>query len=398
MKSFTKTLLVCLLFVCSLQPFSPMVSAQGAGWLTGWDYRQGLTITNSSGAGTDYQVNTTITYDSEMQVDFDDIRFTDDDGSTLLDYWLESKIDSTSAEVWVKVADNLTSTQVIYMYYGNDAVSTTSSGADTFEFYEDWTTEAIGAQWTIENTDGSVSFNAAGATHGSIIKVEGNDGAFVYSFYSDSDYNSSYALRFRSNTEKTVGASQSTKQGWSDADANGYAMIESYQGAARIVIRDDAAVTDHQNIADSNYDAWHIFDSTRDGTNTQWTTDGVEVAEGDNSPDALAYNVYVYVRDSEYDTYNDWFVVRKWIVSEPVVALGIWNTVNSIEFFLHVGWDANTQFGFDMLFIVLGLIMIPASTMYLVRGGRKEMSTDKVFLGLLLLFMGIGLVIGGVTP
>ena len=38
-----------------------------------------------------------------MQPDFDDLRFTDNDGVTLLNYWIESKIDGVSATVWVKV-------------------------------------------------------------------------------------------------------------------------------------------------------------------------------------------------------------------------------------------------------------------------------------------------------
>jgi len=65
-----------------------------------WIYRKSITVNNSSGSTlTDYQVKIDVTYDSDMQADFDDLIFTTSDGSTLIDYWLESKTDSTTATV-----------------------------------------------------------------------------------------------------------------------------------------------------------------------------------------------------------------------------------------------------------------------------------------------------------
>ena len=68
-----------------------------------------------------------------MQPDFDDLRFTNFDGTKNLSYWLESKSDSNWADVWVKV-DSLPESYntIIYMYYGNSSVSSISSLADTF--------------------------------------------------------------------------------------------------------------------------------------------------------------------------------------------------------------------------------------------------------------------------
>ena len=281
-------------------------------------YSKKINITGSVGAGTDYQVKLNVTYNSNMQSDFDDLRFYDNDKQTTLSYWIEEYTLNAFAIVWVKVIDDLDDNQEIYMYYGDSEVSSTSNGEDTFNFYEDWETESIGSQWTITDSAGSVSYSTVDATHGSVIKVEGNDGSNIYTFYSDNDYDNSYALRMRANIEKTVASAQITKQGWIDISGNGYAMIESYQSAARIVIRDDDGVTDHQNIADSNYNSWHVFESRRDGTDTQWLTDDIEVGEGSCSPDIMDWHVYIYVRDAEYDTYNDWFVVRKYIVSEPI--------------------------------------------------------------------------------
>lgn len=49
-------------------------------------------------------------------------------------------------------------------------------------------------------------------------------------------------------------------------------------------------------------------------------------------------------------------------------------------------------------FVFLGLCMIPASTVFLVWGGRKKMSFDKMFIFLLVFIFGWALFLGGIGP
>ncbi len=105
--------------------------------LPGYAKRQPITI-NSASALTDYQVKLTITYDSDMQPDFDDLRFTSADGTTELSYWLESKTDSTTAIVWVKVPSLSSGDNTLYMYYANASAITASNGNNTFIFFDDF--------------------------------------------------------------------------------------------------------------------------------------------------------------------------------------------------------------------------------------------------------------------
>ena len=84
-------------------------------WLTGWDYRKSHIINYATGAGTLYQKRIKVHYgagtdsgedvylNSHSRTDFGDVRFTDDDGTTLLDYWIEEKVDSDYAIIWVKL-------------------------------------------------------------------------------------------------------------------------------------------------------------------------------------------------------------------------------------------------------------------------------------------------------
>jgi hypothetical protein len=105
-----------------------------------WTKRKKVTLTENSGSTlTNYQVKITIAYDSDMQADFDDIRFTKADGATLLDHWRESYTASTTADFWVEVDSMTASTTTdIYYYYGNSAASSVSNGDATFDFFDDF--------------------------------------------------------------------------------------------------------------------------------------------------------------------------------------------------------------------------------------------------------------------
>ena len=125
-------------------------------WLSDYTYKKKVTLTGQADAGTDYQVKLLIGKTSGATgEDFDlnehcldtfaDIRFTDNDETTKLKYWIESVAASGTsylATVWVKVADSLESgTPDIYIYYGKAGDTTTSSGDDTFIKYHGSTTD-----------------------------------------------------------------------------------------------------------------------------------------------------------------------------------------------------------------------------------------------------------------
>lgn len=121
--------------------------AAPSGWLSSsWTYRRPITIDNTGNASalSNYQVQITLTYYSQMQADFDDVRFTDTDGTTLLDHWQQSKTNSTTATYWVEVPSiGASSTKTIYLYYSNAAAATLSNGEATFELFDDFDPEPI---------------------------------------------------------------------------------------------------------------------------------------------------------------------------------------------------------------------------------------------------------------
>lgn len=122
------------------------VASSGAGnipldewawWDEDWNYCQNMNITGGDESITNIPFYVNVTYDSNMQSDFDDIRFVNapcgDDGAEL-SYEIDHKSDSSSAGVWIK--GNLsTGVNEFSMYYGNGGVS---SGEDSATVWEDY--------------------------------------------------------------------------------------------------------------------------------------------------------------------------------------------------------------------------------------------------------------------
>jgi len=107
-----------------------------------WPYKREIVIYENSGNNLlEYQVLINITYDSNMQEDFDDLRFTwyNSTSNTEIEipYFIERKNNSKWALIWVKVyfipANSIAR---IYMYYGNLTASQGSNISRTFSYSE----------------------------------------------------------------------------------------------------------------------------------------------------------------------------------------------------------------------------------------------------------------------
>jgi len=123
-----------------------------SGLLSGWPYLKQIIIAGQPGASANYQVRLLIGETSgasgenfdlgNHSIDFpNDIRFTDNNGTTLLDHWLESTSGATPnrlATFWIEVADDLSSDQSICVYYGKSGASSESNGVDTFLKFDDF--------------------------------------------------------------------------------------------------------------------------------------------------------------------------------------------------------------------------------------------------------------------
>jgi len=160
--------LCCVLGMAIFYIFTlPKQTKANPGWLTGWSYRKPITINNTSNANTlsNYQilvtVDTAALYTAgKVKSDCSDIRFTDSDETTLLNYWIEDgSCNTTATKFWVKIPTITGSTsKTIYMYYGNASATAVSNGSNVFIFFDDFNDGSLDTtnRW-IRSTAGAIT-------------------------------------------------------------------------------------------------------------------------------------------------------------------------------------------------------------------------------------------------
>ncbi|HEY3249978.1 MAG TPA: DUF2341 domain-containing protein [Ignavibacteria bacterium] len=109
-----------------------------------------ITITNSNGSSyLNFQVRDSVNTQAlisagKMKADGGDIRFADS-LCNLLSYFVQSGINTTGTIIWVKISSlPANGTRIIYMFYGNPAGTSQSSGNNTFAFYEGFDNNNLG--------------------------------------------------------------------------------------------------------------------------------------------------------------------------------------------------------------------------------------------------------------
>jgi len=191
-------------------PFSDL-----AWWNVNWHVRKQLNFTSTQSAN-NYAVRVNITYDSDMQSDFDDIRFIDNDNE--LEYWLENKSDGNWAVYWVKV--NLTNgVKSIYVYYGNPSATTTAEiFSNFFEHIRDILTFDAdndkvysikdGTEWTATKA-GSPTVEGKDFDYNTGIQVDNTDTSNYYYFnLSDRyDFENNFYIEFTTNATNYLSGS-----------------------------------------------------------------------------------------------------------------------------------------------------------------------------------------------
>ena len=146
-------------------------------WLTNWNYRKPITISNTGSTLTDHQVLVTVdtlALAGNIQVGCADIRFTDNGGIIPLSYWIESGPNTTSTKIWVKISSIANGNNTIYLYYGNSGAPSASNGTNTFNFFDDFLSSTIdNSKWTWSAAPGNVYGTATLSISNSILTLTG---------------------------------------------------------------------------------------------------------------------------------------------------------------------------------------------------------------------------------
>lgn len=307
------------------------------GWLIGWTYRKSVTISRSFGAVTNYPMKVLVGESSgasgcDVQCNghclssFNDLRFTKSDGTTLLDYWIES-ITGTSpnrvATVWVEFDSIVTSAIIFFLYYGKSVASAVSNGSNTFTKFDDY-------EWGSDGTDlatsgGSITYNTP--NNGSAISTDhayGGTRSVELRYHADYSYLGcsitaidAMALSFR----------------WYSALAVNYTCFAFGNATKRIwvdIVEGSISYWDGSS-HDTGYDisdaAWDLFEVR----NIDWTAgtyglylNGTLIADGTMETSADSQDTFgAWGSDTSGDTvWFDNLVVRSWSPLEP--SWGTW--------------------------------------------------------------------------
>lgn len=383
--------------------------AQGE-FLYGWTKKKYYSLTSIVDLGTNYQFEINVTYDSDMQADFDDLRFAAADGTTILSAWLESKVNSAWANVWINPTDDFDiGNHNTWMYYGNPAASNYWNGHDTFIFYDGFETNDFSywdtheAQWSVQS--GTVKYGTyaaycdSAATNRNLQTAIGTltSGFMVHSW-----------ARFQS----TAGTEYPIIS-YDDKSTLQYGM---YSPANEFSTYDGSSTLDYFTNGQVGT-TWQELEVAYDFTNglfRPWI-DGVHKTDRplkDSSTVTITNVTSVASVGSNTINQDHWiddFYIRKWNVNEPSVfyvsaesaftgTAATWIEATTIDIILVAPISQETLWALNNFYIIGGMVLVIASGVYLVKGGKDEMSTDKLLFFLMAFMVGWGLIIGGVMP
>lgn len=301
----------------------PSLSNAGGG---SWSKRALITITNFQA---NFETKITLTYDADMQADFDDIRFYDATAGAEIPYWLESKTDSTTAIVWFKTGAN----NNIYLYYGNSSATSSSNGSNTFLFFDGFDGAALdGTKWTINKQDAHVSYAVSGGS----LRTSWTAGTTWEYFImrSNSAISQPYVLESRQRQEYIGSAGSWVMLHGISADASSAKTTTGNTGVNHQYYNSGNVYgvyvngTSYQaNTADKDTN-WHNITFTSKTGDFRHIVDG---ATKQTQTDAMAVQShYIYFGDVQATNGPgpsthlnlDWVKVRSYAATEPTTSLG----------------------------------------------------------------------------
>jgi hypothetical protein len=133
MKIKNLTLIIIFLFI-----FAIITNTASAAWSnTSFFYKAPININNTGNASIlkNFQVNLNVSWNSNMNANFSDIRIYNDTSGLLVPYWNESVVNSSYANIWFNASSipaSIWTNTTYYLYYNNSSAKTLSNGNATF--------------------------------------------------------------------------------------------------------------------------------------------------------------------------------------------------------------------------------------------------------------------------
>lgn len=343
-----------------------------------------ITIDNTGGSALiAYQQEIMVQYNENMQSDFDDIRFTEVDG-TVLKHFKKSYTSSASATFLVQIDCDADSSKTILMHHGNPDL-TDVSDTTIFPFYDDFNDGTYTDKWdivdidgagtaTITETSGYLDLYATCPNVGTSPSIEAWSKITIPAgnYIIEGESRASSTNEYKTRQIMSVALFDSTK-----STRGAYGAID-LQNTNTIVVSDGTTSSHTTSVAYNNFAPMSLIYTP---TIVQYTYNGDFIA--DNTPQMQVYDNEMYIRlrnsytngqSGNCHAYYDWILARQYLENPPTVTIGSLFDTDGNEFIpYHI--DSITN---DVTFPIT-LEASETITKYIAKPDGESPNADEVY-------------------
>ena len=281
------------------------------------------------------QAKITIVYDSDMNSDFSDLRFSTLDRVNI-PYWIESKTDGVEAFVWLKVPGN---NNRVICYYGNYSANDASDAESVFEYFHDMDDDS-----SITNTGGQFTDGICELDYDNEIvsnEYECGLGLIVEANCMADEQDSKFVQIETSsqNDRIAIQNSDNPTYGGADNDFDSYTVVSTKDGVSNYQLVN--TTTDFRN----DYNVFGVG-RNNDATKVRYLLNSEVIGTETNTayiPDEnfrLKSSVW---NSSQLSTMQvDWWRIRVYLETEPTLSL---MTKDFNPYYMGYTWNAMKHFG-----------------------------------------------------
>jgi hypothetical protein len=302
---------------------------------TNWLYRVSLVVNNDGNPSTLTQYQARVVLDSAavdfwngIESDGRSIRFTDSDGSTLLDFFVDDfDYAGEAALMYVEIPSiPASSSTYLYLYYGNASSSSLSSGPNTFIFYDDFESGDLGWQTYLS---GSVAVIDDGG-NGVLRKFNQSDANGGYRTFADSV--GSFEALFSTKRVNFNGGG-ANRYALSDASMSGYGpQLNGFDASSTMLIEErnsgTASTISSTGSLSLLSDVWYTLSLRHESGNLDlaiYDAAGTELGSA-SAADSTVSSFDRFVVHGGYEFYTDDIRIRKYSSPDPSVSTGLLET------------------------------------------------------------------------
>ena len=308
------------------------LSVSSLAWYDGsWEKMKTISL-QYNGTNTtlsEYQTFINVTWDSDMNTDFSDLRFIINDTNTSIPYWVQNKVDSSYADIWIKVPSiSNTGFTLVDMYYDNSGVTSESNGNNTFVFFDDFNGADLNSSiWCVVGLTGFTSEVGGGRW---TITSSTSGGAFIHTcslFYPN------IKLIAKANHSSTVGGNSAFWLGFTNTSTMGSRndvisfVFWDGTGSNMTAVITAGGGTQDWNAIPIDYSIEKIFKITWNSTTVQFYGDNIlyttsTSAQPTNAP--IGYSGDGGGQDTHYAGF-DYYAIAQFVDEEPYSTFGVEN-------------------------------------------------------------------------